>query len=120
MIRISESLSESKIGFNTVHNILRDDKRIGYVNVGYIQKEDIKTFQKYTKRKLKVGQPFAVQIFIDATKGGVRVSDLGSTGLKEIVEAVKEMFSGLEDRDIYLIELDGDKKNIIGRASNLK
>jgi len=119
MIEISEPLSESKIGFRTRHDILLNGKRMGYVDVAYMQKEDINTFQKYTKRRLKVGQPFGVQIFIDATKGDVRVSELGREGLREIVETVKGRFSGLEERDIYILELDGGKKNIIGRASNL-
>lgn len=72
MIEVSEPLPESKTGFRTVHDILLDGKRIGCVDVGYMQKEDVKTFQKYTKRRLKVGQPFGVQIFIDATKGSVK------------------------------------------------
>lgn len=120
MIRISEPLSESKNNFRTVHDILRDDKRIGYVDVGYIQKEDIKTFQKYTKRKLKLGQPYGVQVFIDATKSGVKVRELGNIGLKEIIDALKGTFKELEEKDIYILELEGGKKNIIGRASNLK
>ncbi|MDQ1278765.1 MAG: hypothetical protein QG670_25 [Thermoproteota archaeon] len=47
LIKISEPLSESKSNIKTVHDIFREDKRIGYVDVGYIQKEDVKTFQKY-------------------------------------------------------------------------
>ena len=118
MIDISEALPESKIGFNTVHNLLQDTKRIGYIDVSYLQKEDAKTFQRYTKRKLKAGQPFSMQVFIDASSG-ISAATLGSEDLKEIVNTLKEKFSGLEDRDIYILELDAGKKNIVKRASAL-
>lgn len=117
-VQISEPLPGSKIELSTVHDVLLNSKRIGRVDVGYVQKNEVKSFQKYTKRKLKAGQPFGVQIFIDIT-GGMRASDLGKEGLKEIINAVKEKFNGLEEKDIYILELDGSKKNIIGRASNL-
>ena len=120
MIRISEPLSESKNNIITVHDILRDDKRIRYVDVGYIQKEDIKTFQKYIKRKRKVGQPHGLQVFIDATKNSVGLNELGNTGLREIIDALKETVKEFEEKDIYILELEGGKKNIIGRASNLE
>lgn len=118
MIEVSEPLPESKIGLNSIHNMILNGKRIGYVDVGYMQKEDVKIFQKYIKRKLKAGQPFSMQVFID-TASGIRTADLGAKGLKEIVEALKEKFSGLEERNIYILEFDAGKKNIIGRASNL-
>ena len=63
MISVSEPLPESKTGLNSVHNLLLDGKRIGYIDVSYMQKEDVKTFQKYTKRKLKAGQPFSVRLY---------------------------------------------------------
>jgi hypothetical protein len=118
MIEVSEPLPESKIGFSSVHNLLMDGKRIGYIDVGYIQKEDVKTFQRYTKRKLKAGQQYSMQLFID-TSSGVKAGTLGPEGLKEIVKAVKEKFAGLEDKDVFILELDAGKKKIVKRASEL-
>ena len=119
MIEVSESLPESKTVYRTVHNITSDGKYIGYVDVGYLQKGDLKTFRR-TKRKLKLGQPFGVQIFIDVNKGGVDASELGRETLLEIVNVLKTKFKGLEERDIYILELYGEKRNIIGRATDIK
>jgi len=35
------------------------------------------------------------------------------------VDALKKKFSGLEDRDTYILELDAGKKNIVKRGSDL-
>lgn len=112
-------MSGSEIGFRTIHNILSDCKYVGYVDVGYLRKKDAKTFKKYVKRKLRVGQPFGARIFIDISKGGVKARELGREGLLEVVKAIKEKFESLEEKDIYLIELDAGQKNILGRASAL-
>ena len=112
-VEISEPLEGSKPGLRSIHNIYLDGKYVGYVDVGYLSKEDVKTFRKYTKRKLKAGQPFGVQLFIDAQKG-CSVKELGASTLVEIIREVKKRFTGLEDRDIYVLELtkDGRKKPI--------
>jgi len=60
MIEISDPLPGSEIGYRTVHKIFLDSDYVGYVEAGYLTKKDIKTFEKYTKRKLAVGQPFGV------------------------------------------------------------
>lgn len=119
MIEISEPLPQSKVGFTTIHDIFSDGKRIGHVEVGYIQKNEVKTFQKYTKRKLFVGQPFGTQIFIDVKGTGVTADELGKNSLLEIVAVMKEKFKGLEERDIYMLELGDAGKKIIYRASEL-
>jgi len=119
MIQISEPLTSSKDGLTTTHDILLDGKRIGYVNVSYINNGDIKTFRKYTKRKLVVGQPFGVQFFIDTVRGPSSAKSLGKEGLREIVLALVEHFRGLEERDIYVLELNSRGKSIIGRGSQL-
>ena len=117
MIELSETLPESKIGWTSVHNLLLNGKRMGYINVSYMQKEDVKMFQR-TKRKLKAGQPFSMQVFLD-TSSGVKSTDLGIEGLKEIVTVVKEKVKDIEERDIFFLELANSKKNILKRASKL-
>jgi len=118
MIQISEPLASSKDDATT-HDILLDGKRIGYVNVSYLGKEDVKTFRKYAKRKLVAGQPYNVQLFIDAVHGPLNVETLGKGGLREIVIALVKHFKGLEERDIYVLELNPRGKSIIGRGSQL-
>lgn len=117
MIDISEPLPESTAGFKTVHDIMLNGKRLGYVNVAYIQKDEVKSFRKYTKRKLKIGQPFGVHVVIDATKNGVKASELGKEGLLKIINALIEKFGVLDKKDIYILELNEKGKDIIGRAS---
>ena len=119
MIELSEPLPESKPGLTTTHDILLDGKRIGYVEVTYLQEDDVKAFKKYAKRKLFTGQPYGTRIFIDAKGTHITSSELGKSGLSEIVAAAKEKFKGLEDRDIYLLELTDVGKKIICRASEL-
>jgi len=118
MIEISEPLPGSKSGYKTLHDILKNGRRIGYVDAGYLTAEDVKTFRR-SKRKLSVGQPFGVQVSIDVPKGGVSARDLGKEGLREVVEAVMKKLPGLEERDIYVIEILPAGRNLIGRASSL-
>jgi len=119
MIEISDPLPGSETGYRTVHNIFLDGNYVGYVEAGYLAKKDVKTFQKYTKRKLKIGQPFGVQIFIDKMKSRVGADEIGNEGLLEIVMAVKSKLHGLEDRDIFLIEINKERKKMIGKASDI-
>ena len=119
MIDVSEPLPESTVGFKTIHHIKLDEKYIGYVEASYLQKKDVKAFKRL-KRKLKVGQPFGVQVFIDVEKSGVTASSLGKEGLLELVESLKTKLKGVEERDIYIMELLGKKRNMIGRATDLK
>lgn len=119
MIEISDPLPGSETGYRTVHNISLDGDYVGYVEAGYLRKKDIKTFKKYTKRKMKMGQPFGVQIFIDKMKSGIGADEIGNDRLLEIVTAVKRKLHGLEDRDIFLIEIDKERKELIGKASDM-
>ena len=68
---------------------------------------------------MKVGQSFSARICIDATKGGMKVSDIGKDTMLQIVKVVKNRFQGLEEKDIGIIELCVGQKNIIGNVSNL-
>ena len=119
MIDVSEPLPESTMGYKTIHHINSDGSYIGFVEVGYLQKKDVKTFKRL-KRKLRTGQPFGVQVFIDVEKSGVTASTLGKEGLLELVESLKAKFKGLEERDIYILERLGEKRNIIGRVTDLQ
>ena len=101
MIEISDPLPGSETGYRTVHNIFLNGDYVGYVEAGYLGKKDVKTFEKYTKRKLKIGQPFGVQIFIDKMKSRVGADEIGNEGLLEIVTAVKSKLHGLEDRTFF-------------------
>jgi hypothetical protein len=59
-------------------------------------------------------------VFIDVEKSGVTASTLGREGLLELVESLKAKFKGLEERDIYILERLGEKRNIIGRVTDLQ
>ena len=98
MIQVSDPVSGSRED-TTTHDILIGGKRIGYVNVSYLGKDDIKTFRKYSKRKLIAGQPFSVHLFIDAVRGVSSAKDLGKEGLREITLALVKQFKGLDERD---------------------
>ena len=118
-VEISEALPESEPEIRTVHEIRLNGKYVGLVDVGYLRKQDVKTFQRYAKRKLKAGQPFGVQLFIDAAKSGITAKQIGLASLQEIVKSVKTKFGELEDRDIYVLEIvTGDKKPL-GKGENL-
>jgi len=119
MIQISEPIHGSKDILTTTHDILLDGKRVGYVNVSYIGKDEVKTFRKYAKRKLAAGQPFGVQLFIDAVHGAASVESLGGEGLREIIHSLVERFKGLEERDVYVLEINSGGKTIIGRGFQL-
>lgn len=118
MIKISEPLSGSEPGYRTFHDILLRGKRIGYVDAAYLQKGEVKAFRR-TKRKLRVGQPFGVRLFIDAVQGGISANDLGREGLADLVDAVMARFKGLDGRDLYLLELGTNGKTALGRGSTL-
>ncbi len=120
MIEISEPLPESKPGLTTLHDILLDGRRIGYVEVTYLQEDDVKAFKKYAKgRKLSVGKPYGTRVFIDTKGSHVTAAQLGKERLSEIADAAKSKFDGLEDRDIFLLEITDGGKKIISRASEL-
>jgi hypothetical protein len=119
MIEISEPLPESTTGYRTIHNVKSEGRYIGYVEVNYLQKKDVKAFRR-TKRKLRIGQPFGVRVFIDRKKGGVTASMLGRERLLELAATLKAKFKRLEERDIYFLELDGEKRIIIGRTTEVQ
>jgi len=116
MIQISDP-REGSSGVTSVHDLMKDGERLGYVNVNYIQANEVKTYRKYTKRKLAVGQPYGVQVFIDATKEKSSAQTLGKEELHDLVVKLKEKFDGLEERDIFMVELNSHAKRIIGRGS---
>lgn len=118
-VEISEPSPESEPGFRTVHEIRLNGKYVGFVDVGYLTKKDVKTFQRYAKRKLSAGQPFGLQLFIDVSKSGVTAKQIGLAGLKEIVQSIKTKFGGLEDRDVYVLEVVAGDKTPLGKGENL-
>jgi len=79
MIEISEPLPQSKVGLTIVHDIFSEGKRVGRVEVGYLQKDDVGTFRKYTKRRLSVGQPYGTRIFIDSREIDAIANELGKS-----------------------------------------
>jgi len=118
-VEISEPSPESELGFRTVHEIQLNGEYVGFVDVGYLRKNDVKTFQRYAKRKLKAGQPFGVQLFIDVSKSGVAAKQIGLACLREIIQAIKSKFGELDDRDIYVLEVVAGNKKPLGRGENL-
>ncbi len=119
MIEVSAPLPESKSGYKTIHHLTADGRYIGTVEVGYLQPEDLKTFRRL-KRKLRVGQPFGVQVFLDVAQSGVTAATLSHDGLTALVAALTATFNGLEARDIYLLEAIGSKRRILGRVPDLQ
>lgn len=124
MIEISDPLPDSEIGYRTLHEVRLNGKYIGYLDVGYLRREDIKLFRGLTKgrlkRQLKPGQPFGVQFFLDRVKSGVSAVELGEEGIRKILEAIKNKFEGLKDQEITVLELCAGKKNILGRGDRLQ
>ena len=122
-VEISEPLSGSEPRFRTIHEIKLNGKCVGTVDVGYMTEKDAKMLRGYSKGKLKrefkAGKPFGVKIFIDAQKCGVSAKQIGLQGLREIVEAIKERFEGLEDQDIYVLEVTAEGKKPLGKGENL-
>jgi len=116
MIQISDP-REGSSGLRSTHDIVSEGERIGYVNVSYVQADEVKAYRKYTKRKISVGQPYGVQVVIDATKGKVNAQTLGKEGLHALVAALKEKLNGLEEKDIFILELNSQGKKIVGRGS---
>jgi len=100
-----------------------DDKCIGTIDVGYMTEKDVKMFRGYSKgklkRELKVGKPFGVQLFINAKDCGVSAKQIGLQRLQEIVKAIKKRFEGLEDQDIYVLEVTAEGKKPLGKGENL-
>ncbi len=119
MIEVSAPLPESTPRYKTIHRLTADGRYIGTVEVGYLQKKDLKTFRRL-KRKLRAGQPFGVQVFLDVAQSGVTATSLGRDGLAALVTALTATFNGLEARDIYLLEAIGTKRRILGRALDLQ
>lgn len=119
MFELSEPLPGSKSGSQSIHEILMDGKKIGTVEVNYLDKAEAKTFGKYSKRKLKVGQPFGVRVMIESTEYGVGADQLGQEGMRALVDAVTAELPGLEDRDMYVLEITSKGKKMIGRGSQL-
>jgi len=50
---------------------------------------------------------------------GIGADEIGNERLLEIVTAVKRKLHGLEDRDIFLIEIDKERKKLIGKADDM-
>jgi hypothetical protein len=118
MLEISEPTSGS-LTDATTHDVLLDGKQIGYIIVSYLGKSELKTFRKYAKRKLIAGQAYSVHVFIDAVKGASNAKSLGKQGLHEIVVTLLKQFKGLEERDIYVLEVGTSGKTIVGRGTEL-
>lgn len=115
---ISQPLPGSREGYETRHEVLLEGRRIGIAEVSYSQKEDIKIFRKYVRRKLRVGQPFNARVLLNADEG-FSAENLGRDALKQIVEALLDRFKGLEARDIYMAEIKQGKIQPVGRGHEI-
>jgi hypothetical protein len=123
-VEISDPLPNSQPELRSLHNVSIDGFHVGQVEVNYLGKEDVKLIRGLAKgklkRKLEVGQPFCVRLMVDAVKG-IPVSKLGKKGLFALVDALKNKFVGLEDREIYVMELlPNGEKRIVGRGQDLR
>lgn len=117
MTQISEPLIESKAGITEEYNLLKNGERVGCMRVGYIQKDEVKSLRKYTKRNLTIDQPFGVQVFIDTVNSQINEKNFSKEGLHQIVVTLKDRFKGLEERDIFILELNKQGKTIVGRGN---
>ena len=112
-IEISEALSQSEPGVKTRHTLSFAGQSLGHIVVEYAQKEDVKAFKRL--RKLRVGEPFKGVINIINTEQ----IKLENKDFQEIASFMKRTFKTLRNSDIYIVEINGERKNFIGRASNL-
>ena len=113
-VKVSDALPSSKLGFQTSHTISMDGKEVGSLAVEYAQKEDVEAFKKF--RSLSVGEPFKATIAVVGSEG----AEPKREDLREMVKAAKRKVKGLRDRYIYLVEVKGGSKNLIGKASDLQ
>jgi hypothetical protein len=58
-----------------------------------------------------------VQVIIDATEGKISAQTLGKEGMHALITALKEKLKGLDERDVFILELNSRGKTIIGRGS---
>lgn len=107
-IEISESLPESKPNYRTSHNIFLDGRCLGSLIVELAQEEDAEAFKRL--KKLRVGDPFKCMITMAMEGTGVEDEDF-----MEIAKVVRRKFKGLEDGDIYIVEIKDGRKSFVGR-----
>ena len=123
MIEISDALPGSEPGLKTLHEIMMDKIRVASLEVGYLREQDVKLFKGFgkgkMKRKLRAGQPFGVQLIFYEQADPNRTPTLDVGKKIEVVKAVKAHFEGLEDRDIYVMQIEKGKKRILGRGADI-
>jgi hypothetical protein len=99
-----------------------DKVKVASLEVGYLSERDVKLFKGLgkgkMKRKLRAGQPFGVQLIFYELDPDKPVA-LDNDRKIEVVQAVKAHFDGLEDRDIYVVQIEKGKKRILGRGIDL-
>lgn len=109
-IKVSQPTPETETGFRSHHFILLDETKVGHVVVEYAQQADVKMFKKI--RKIQVGESFKCMIIIEQ-------NSIQDEILLQITRAIKKQFTGLRFQDIYIMEMQNGKRQIIGRASTL-
>lgn len=113
-VELTEDVTKSKPKFMNYFALSLDSQPLGYLQVEYAQKEDVKAFKRL--RKLRAGDPFKCTIALEHKMK----SDLQSNDFQLITKIAKKKFKGLRSRDIFLIEIVDGRKNLIGRASELE
>ncbi len=109
-IKVSQPTPETETGFRSHHFILLDETKVGHVVVEYAQQTDVKMFKKI--RKIQVGESFKCMIIIEQ-------NSIQDEILLQITRAIKKQFTSLRFQDIYIMEMQNGKRQIIGRASTL-
>jgi hypothetical protein len=107
-ITVSEPLPESKAGYSTHHKVLLDGKELGNITVEFAQAADIEGFKKV--KTLHVGDAFKGAFALNAEKSSIPDEDF-----QELIKALRKKFKGLKEGDIFVSEIKGGRKNIVGR-----
>ncbi|UCH37702.1 MAG: hypothetical protein JSV76_00535 [Candidatus Bathyarchaeota archaeon] len=113
-VGLTEDITKSKPKFMHYFALSFDNQPLGYLQVEYAQKDDVKAFKRL--RKLRAGDPFKCTIAFEHK----RKDDLQSSDFQLFAKIAKKKFKGLRSRDIFLIEIVDGRKNLIGRASELE
>ncbi|MEM2921563.1 MAG: hypothetical protein QXF26_04515 [Candidatus Bathyarchaeia archaeon] len=94
-------LKEHQRSEDTVEYVLSSGNReIGKLRLFLATKEEIESFKKYLKKKLKVGQPFSAKVFLNA--------ELDDKSLGDVLSFVEERFPETKGK-VYLLRREGEK-----------
>lgn len=98
---MSLGLKECQRSEDTVEYALSSgNHEIGKLKLFLATKEEVESFKKYLKKKLKVGQPFSAKVFLE--------TELDGKSLADILKFVEERFPETRGK-VYLLKKEREK-----------